>query len=466
MSRATALHETLLALFELGESDSAKFAAAMERVAPEDVAAVLTDFESEKKLFLFRALPSAELQAVVLEETDQQSHREILEGLAEKERHEVLGEMPVDDLVDHLEQLPEAEQRRLIATLEKEEAEDVRELLGYDPDTAGGMMTTEFITIRAGTTSREALAAIQGNLNVEVIAYVYVTDAGERLKGIVSIREILRASPSTLVDSYMATDVVKVGVDTDREEVASCFDKYNLAVVPVVDSVGRIRGIVTFDDVIDAMQEEHSEDMFRMAGTTSIHPLYERIHSDVGKRLPFLMMTMIGGLGVATILDRAGVRSIGTTTFVMMVIWVQLVCALSGNVAVVTSTVLVRALATGEIGVTRLRRAFWRAVFVNGIIAVILALLAGIEMYLFGWVTGEAGYRSSPVLGSLMLAVVASVTWAGLIGAAIPLVCHLSGKIDPAIASGPFVTVTCDISSSLIFFLIINALLQGVWTGA
>jgi magnesium transporter len=463
--RIAAFRETLLVIFGLEEGTPERLSAALARVAPEEVAAVLGDFSPEEKIRVFRALPGTEEQGVVLEEADQKTRRDVLEGITEEERRRIIGDMSVDDLVDHLEALEPAEQKRLIASLGKREARDVQELLAYEPDTAGGMMTTEFLTIPLGSTSRQALEKIQGNLGVEVISYVYLTDEERTLRGVVSIREILRASPATPVDSYADPDVVRVGVETDQEEVAKVFDKYNLTVVPVVDGRQRIRGIVTVDDVIDALQEEHSEDMLLMAGTTAVHPLHEPIRLDVLKRLPFLMITMLGGLIVATTLDFFANDVIGIVIFSKMVIWVHLVSALSGNVAVVTSTVLVRGLATGYVSAQGLRRALLREVLVGALVAVILATLAGLEIYAFGLLIGEAGFGAPRVILALVLGMAASVAWAGLVGAVIPIACRLSRAIDPALASGPFVTITCDISASLIFLLIISLVVGGEWPG-
>ena len=459
LERASALHETLLAVLGLGDPDRRSLGRILDLFAPEDVAAVLGDFEVEEKILIFKAISSKEDQGVVLEETDQQSHREILDALTEEERRAVIGEMPVDDLVDHLEELPEAEQKRLIATLDKEEAEDVEELLQYEPDTAGGMMTTEFITMPLALTSRAALAKIQGNLGAEVIAYVYIVDDNECLCGVVSIREILRATPDTVVDTYMERDVVRVAVDTDREEVAAVVERYNIAAIPVVDRQERIRGLVTFDDVMEAVQEEHSEDMLRMAGTTAVHPLYEPVRVDVAKRLPFLLITMTGGFGVVLVqnLFRGPMEAIEAGILVMMLPLAHVLSALSGNVAVVASTVLVRGLATQEVGVTRLRKALKREILVAILIPLILAPAAGLTLYVIGHMAGGHMeiYCRPLVIRSLMLGMLASVAWAGLIGAVVPIFCILSKIIDPAIASGPFVTVTCDISSSLIFLLIV-----------
>lgn len=456
--RVAALHETLVAIFGIGDVEPLKLAAVLAQVAPEEVAAIMADFSDEDKIVIFRALPGTEEQGVVLEETDQQSRRDILEGITEEERREIIGEMPVDDLVDHLEDLPSDEQKRLIATLGKKDAKDVRELLRYEPDTAGGMMTTEYIAVPVGSTSRKALEQVQGNLAMELISYVYITKEDETLGGVVSIREILKASPQTLVDEYAEKDVVHVRVDTDQEEVATIFDKYNLTAVPVVDQQGRIRGVVTVDDVIDALQEEHSEDMFRMAGTTAVNPIYEPVMSDVTKRLPFLMITLVGGLVVALTLDFFVENMITPFLFAKMVIWVHLVSALSGNVAVVTSTVLVRGLATGDIALQRLWRALGREALVGLVVAFILAALAAGEIYFFAYLTGEPGYAAPRVVLALVLAMAASVAWAGLIGAVVPVACRLSRRIDPAIASGPFVTITCDVSASIIFLLIIYSL--------
>lgn len=460
VDRASALHETLIALYELGRPDPEVLAATLEQVAPEDIAAVLRDLETEPMTEVFRAIPDAETQGTVLEDTDLQSRREILSALSEQERRRIIGEMPPDDLVDHLEHLPEAEQRRLIAGLGHEEAQDVEELLGYDPDTAGGMMTTEIVTIPLGSSSRHALELIQGTIDAEIINYVYVTEDGGFLRGVVSIRDILQSSPERKIDDYMETNVIKVHVNTDREEVAALSDRYSLQAVPVVDDFDRIRGIVTYDDIIEVVHEEHSEDMMRMAGTTSIHPLYEPLRVDVVRRLPFLFITMLGGIAVATVLDLFKRNILGVELFAAMVIWIHLVSALSGNVAVVTSTVMVRGLATGEVGKHRLRRAVLREFAVSILIAVTLAAGAAAIF----WIYSELGERSlgaghpygtGPALLALSAAMLASLAWAGLVGGIVPVICRLTGRIDPAIASGPFVTITCDISASCIFLLFI-----------
>jgi len=461
LDRAVALRETLVSLLLIDASESGALDACLERVAPEDVATVLGDFEPEQKAALFKAVTSVEAQATILEATDRGSRADILERLSEVERRDVLEEMPVDDLVDHLEELPADEQERIIDHLETAEAEDVRELRRYEPETAGGMMTSEFLSVPFSATSGEALAKIQGNLNAEVISHVYVVEPHEVLKGVVSIRDLLRARPETLVETYMETDLVKVGVDTDREDVGAIVDKYNFAVIPVVDDQNTIRGIVTFDDVLDAVQDEHSEDMLRMAGTTAIHPYYEPVYLGVAKRLPFLLVTLSGAFGVLLILQYyRGVLERGwgdaTVLFALVVPAIHLISGLSGNVAVVTSTVFVRAFATGEIGSGRLLRAVIQEVAVGGLIALIMAAI--VLAVLSSFALGTYGHGVILVVAGGLCA---SVTWAALIGAIVPVACRVSKIVDPAIASGPFVTIMVDVSASLIFFLFVVTFLKG-----
>ncbi len=451
-----ALRETLVSLSILGEEDLAALKGCLDRVAPEDVAVVLGDLDTEERLAIFKALPSVESRATVLEETDQQTRAGLLEGLSEEERSEVIGEMPVDDLVDALDELSEAEQERIIADLEEEEAEDVRELRQYEPDSAGGMMTSEFLAVPLGATSGEALATVQGNLNAEVISYVYVISGAGQLKGVVSIRDLLKARPETAVEEYMETDIVKVEVETDREEVAAVVDKYNLPVIPVVDSSGSIRGIVTFDDVLDAVQDEHSEDMLRMAGTTAIHPYYEPIYMGVAKRLPFLLVTLTGCIGVLLVQERF--KELITLPGLMLMVLpiVHLISGLSGNVAVVTSTVFVRGLATGEIYPGRISRAVWQELFIGLLIGLVIAVLVGLVLSLFF----QEKYGLDIIL-VVVCGLFASIAWAAVIGALVPVFCRRFG-IDPAIASGPFVTITVDISASFIFLLFVLLMLSDV----
>ncbi|HLU49864.1 MAG TPA: magnesium transporter [Planctomycetota bacterium] len=439
--------------------------ATLERVAPEDVAAVLGELSSEQKLEVYRALGSVELQARVLEETDEESYREILLGSSPEERIAVVKAMPIDELAWHLEELSDEEQARVLAELDLEDRRDVKELLQYDPDTAGRMMTTEFLYVPVTASSREALNHIQGNLSAEFINYIYVVARNGKLRGVISIRDILKATPDSRVESYMEDDVVRVHVRTDREEVAGVVEKYGLQAVPVVDDGDRLRGIITFDDIFEAVQEENTEDFMRLAGTTSVLPLYEPVHSDVLKRLPFLSVTMIGGFLVATVLDAFKINLIGVHIFAGIIIWAQLVSALSGNVAVVTSTVMVRGLATGVVGPKRLRRAVIRELLVAIILSLAFAVVVSVAFWVYDRFKDPAeiaarGFGTWQAIAALGSAIVVSLGWSGLVGGTVPLLCRLL-KIDPAIASGPFVTITCDLSASTIFLLFIAYVLGG-----
>ena len=448
--RATALRETLLTMFGLGTPSVETLRALLQKVAPEDVAAVLGDFSEEQTILLYQALPSTEAKGIVLEETDQQSGREILEALSETEHLEVLGELSVDDLADHLENLPDEARSNVLAKLEDADAERVEEVLRFGPDSAGRMMTTEFISIPEGITSRAALEVIQGNIRAEVIAYVYVLDAAGQLCGVASIRGLLAAKPDTPVRDHMTRDPIAVSVDTDREEVAALVDKYNLSVLPVVDHDGVMRGIVTFDDIIDAVQEEHSEDMLRMAGTVAIHPFYEPVHVGVAKRLPFLLLTMLGGLGfvlIKTMFD--GHIAVGVMDSTLAL--VPLMIALSGNVAIVSSTIMVRGLATGDINLSRLWKALGKEVTIGALIGLVLAVAVTVTLLILGPEIERLPYIAAMALcGSILVAAV--------IGASVPILCRLTGKIDPAIASGPFVTMLCDVSASFLFLLLVYLL--------
>ncbi len=452
--RAGALRENLAALFGIGTPDRDHLATVLSKVTPEDVAAVLADFGHDEKLLVFRAMPSDEERGIIIEETDQASRDIILESLSKDEKVATLGEMPVDDLVDHLEDLPEEDRAHVLANLEPEDAREVEELSRFAPDTAGGLMTTEFLSVPLNVTSKTALEEIQGNLDAETISYVYVLDDRKRLCGVVSIRDVLRAKPTVPVREYMKTDLITVDVHTDQEDVAAVANKYNLTVIPVVDEKHRLRGIVTVDDLLDAVEEEHSEDMLRMAGTVAVDPYHESVYTGVAKRLPFLGLTMVGGLGVVFLERMFESRGV----LAAALIYLPLLLGLSGNVAIVTSTVMVRGLATGEINLQRMWRALGHEFMIGTLIGIAVSLLVGL---LIGYALAED--ETPRGLGwALGCGLVVSVSCSALIGAMVPIGCRLSGRIDPAIASGPFVTMLCDLTAALVFFLVIDTLLGGV----
>ena len=456
--RAEALRETLTAVFGLGAPYEERLRAALTKVPAEDVADVLGDFDDEKTIQTFRCLPDDEARSVVIEETDQQSHDDIIEGISKEERLAVFGEMPVDDLVDHLEERPPEEKAAVLAQLEPEDARDVEELSQFGPETAGGLMTTEFLSVPLEVPSNEALATIQGNLDLEVITYVYVVDEREVLRGVVSIRDILRARPQSPIREYITAKPIAVNVETDQEEVAAVANKYNLDVVPVVDDEGRIRGIVTNDDIQDAVEEEHSEDMLRMAGTVERHP-YEPVVRSAVKRLPFLFVTMIGGLIVIALTKFFVGEELPAEAdhIVAVVAALPLLCALSGNVAIVASTVMVRGLATGEINLQRSRKAISHEVLIGFLLAIVLSIAVAVVLWL--WNDQRAGNHAAEIAVSVACGLFAAILWAALIGSVVPIACRLSGRIDPAIASGPFVTMLCDVSAAFIFLYFVAQLM-------
>lgn len=463
--REEALRETLRAVLELGEANQEHLEKIIGKVAPEDLAQVLSDFSEEEKLLLFKGLPTNEARGIAIEATDPQSQGEILEGLNDEERMALFGELPLDDLVDQLVTLPRAEQAKVIAGLETEEAREVEELRRYAPDTAGGMMNTEFITVDSHFTSRQALETIQGNLNLEVIAYVYVVDEERKLCGVASIRGILEAQPETPITAYMAQSPIAVTVDTDQEEVAAYVDKYNFAAIPVIDPDGRMKGLVTYDDVIDVVQEEHSEDMLRMAGTVAIHPFHESVWKGVFKRLPFLLVTMFGGLGILVVMKGFKGLIEAEHVYTISILLIPLLVGLSGNVAIVTSTIVVRGFATGEISRGRLWRALVKEVWIGVTLGILLGLLVALCLTgLLELISGiDGGEPQAPLPSSFRwvpaLALGVSVAFAAFLGGIVPVLCKLTRRIDPAIASGPFVTMLCDLSVSVIFLTLVFLLL-------
>lgn len=408
-----------------------------------DIAEVLEAVEGDDSRRWILGKLDDEEAALVVGELPPDLQIVILKLLDSGRVRSVLDKMSSDDIADLLGEAGTEEAKRILKLLEKEEAEEVTELLTYREDSAGGIMTTEFLALSENMTAEETIAKMrQLAPDAETVYYLYVVDDDEKLVGVLSLRELIVAQPGALLKDIMRRNVVSVNVATDREEVARVIRKYDLLAVPVVDDAGRIHGIVTFDDAMDVVEEETTEDIYKMAGagqTAGVDEL-RSAWARASKRLPWLVFLLFGDFLSANVIKGFTVT---LESFVALAYFIPILMDMGGNVGTQSFAIVVRGLATGEVDKRELFRAACREARVGVVVGAICGLLvAGIALL----------WQRSPTLGlvvggSLGLTLVV----AAVVGAMIPLVMENIG-VDSAVASGPFITTAIDVLALLIYF--------------
>ena len=273
-----------------------------------DILDVMENLDEEMKVKLFEVLP-IDVSASILEESGSEFFRTMLSLIDVQHGRNILEQMSLDDLTDILSELEEDERQRIINLLNKEDAEDVRKLLGYEEESTGGIMTTGYIEVNENMTAKEAIEHMRKNAeDAETIYYIYVVDNDEKLVGVLSLRELITARDSVVVADLMSENIISVYDDDDRELAVKLVSKYDLIAIPVVDRDNILRGIITVDDIIDVMEEEATEDLYKLAGSSEHErdvaekpdsTMLEQIVSSVRARIPWLLLILIGGLFTA-----------------------------------------------------------------------------------------------------------------------------------------------------------------------
>lgn len=407
-----------------------------------DLAEILRTLELEERVKLLSHLES-ERAAQVLFELDADEIPPLLEGLGSRASARILQEMSTDDAADLIGDLPEDQQTRYLGLMSGAEAEDVAELLEYGEETAGGIMTTEFVAINKELTADRAIQVLRETApDAETVYYVYVVNDHNQLVGVISLREMIVSAPDARIEDVMRTNVISVNVHTDQEEVARVVAKYDFLAIPVVGDDGELLGIITVDDVLDVIEEEATEDYLRLANVHQERYLELGDLQRAGRRLPWLMALLFGALLAGSVIKFFEDTLAG---IVALAFFMPVMAGGPGNVATQTLAVVVRGLATGEVDSRRVFGVIFKEIRVGMIVgAVSGVVLAGIAAF---W------------LDSLMLGVVvgtslaAGMVVATVIGSLFPLLISRLG-VDPALASGPFITTVMDVISLMIYFTV------------
>jgi magnesium transporter len=413
-----------------------------------DLAAVFGFLTLREQEALFDLMDSVEQKAGFFSELGEELLVELIEDMPPEKVAEILEQMPTDDVADLIGKLSDDRSKALLDLMTKEGSEEVEGLLGYDAETAGGIMVPDFIALKEETTARDAIEALQKEyVDVEMPFYLYAVDDHDHLSGVISLRQLVVVPPETKLISLMTTDVVSVQTNMDQEEVAKIVARYNILAVPVVDESSRLVGIVTVDDVIDIIREEATEDILKMAGAGEDLVESHSVLKSTRIRLPWLLASWIGGVIAFFVI---GHFESSLRKLVYLAAFIPIIMGMGGNIGTQSSTIVVRGLATGRFNLKQI----WEVVSKELSIGFLLGFVYGILLGLVAHLRYDAG-RLGVAVG---LAVISSMTIAGLMGSLMPMV-FARINVDPAVATGPFVTTSIDIISVFFYFQIAALLL-------
>jgi magnesium transporter len=397
---------------------------------------------------LFDMITDVEQKGIMFSELEEDIFQDLIEDMPIEAIVNILESMPADDVADIIGRLPEGRSQDILDKMKKAESEEVEDLLRYDDDTAGGIMVPDFIALKEDVTAREAIESLQKeHSDVEMAFYLYVVDEYGKLVGVSSLRQLVVVPPDTPLKEFMSTDVFSVQTDMDQEEVARIVARYDILAVPVVDDANRLVGVVTVDDVIDILRKEATEDILKMAGAGEEFVETKSILKSTRIRLPWLFASCLGGLFAFFII---GKFESSILKYAYLAAFIPVIMGMGGNIGTQSSTIVVRGLATGRLNV----RDIWSVVLKELSIGIILGLVYGA---LIGSVA-QLRYSMEALAISVALAVVSSMSVAALVGSLVPMG-FARVNIDPAVATGPFVTTAIDIISVFFYFMIATTLL-------
>ncbi|WP_407723567.1 magnesium transporter [Ruminococcus sp. JL13D9] len=422
---------------------------------PYDIAAVFEELQDEKTPILFRILPK-ELAAETFVEMDEDTQEFLIHGFSDSELKEIVNELFVDDAVDIIEEMPANVVKRILRQADKDMRREINELLKYPEDSAGSIMTTEFIVLRPDMTAEMAIKRIRRTgVDKETIYTCYVTDENNRLIGITTVKDLLLAEDDDTVKDMMEENVISVHTLDDQEQVAQLFSNYDFLALPVVDNEQRLVGIVTIDDAIDVIREEATEDFEKMAAVlpsdkpymkTSVWGIYK-------KRVPWLLILMLSATFTSTIISSFDGM---LASVIILSSFIPMITGSGGNAGSQASVSVIRALSLGEIEFKSMFVVLWKELRVAFFCGLTLAVANFVKLMIFD-LRGHDNALFIALVVSLTL--VGTIIMAKLVGASLPL---LSSKIglDPAVMANPLITTVCDSLSLLIYFGVASMVLQ------
>ncbi|MCC6649575.1 MAG: magnesium transporter [Candidatus Eisenbacteria bacterium] len=431
-------------------------------LAADDLQETWRILTTEDRLEAFLDLPRAEAEDFFLDLSARDQY-ELISAMPVAQRRSWMRLLPPDDAVDVVQEAEEhAERYELLALLDEQTKNEVTALLAYAEDDAGGLMTPSYARVRPDVSVDEAIAYLrrQGRDRLEHVNYVYVLDADQRLLGIVSFRDLFTAAPSRTVRDIMSADIVSAQEDTDQEALGQLFAQHDLQAIPVVDAEGRMKGIVTVDDIVDVLQEEATEDIQKIGGTEALDaPYLEVTFSEMlKKRVVWLAVLFVGESLTAIAMGRFEDE---IAKAVVLTLFIPLIISSGGNSGSQASTLVIRAMALGEVTLSDWWRVVSREIIQGFSMGAILAVLGFLRVVAWQSAFHSYGEHYVRVAIAVSLSVVGVVMFGTMVGSMLPFILKRIG-LDPASASAPFVATLVDVTGIVIYFTFASLLLRGV----
>ena len=439
------------ALTLLGEKKFSQLKQLLSEMNPVDIAGILEEMPQESLPLVYRLLPK-ELAAEAFAEMDKDLQEILIQAFSDKELQEVLDELYLDDAVDIIEEMPANVVKRILRQTKPEVRKKINEILHYPEDSAGSIMTIEYVDLKKDMTVEDAFSRIRAiGVDKETIYTCYVTNQDRKLEGLVTVRELLLSPKTAVIGDIMQTHVIAASTLDDKEAVANQLQKYDFLALPVVDQEYRLIGIVTFDDAMDVLQEENTEDMEMMAAITPTGKPYLKTNTIElwKKRVPWLLLLMVSATFTGKIIqayESALAAQVVLTAFIPMLM------DTGGNAGSQTSVTIIRGLSLGEIRMSDLFKIIWKETRVAILCGLTLSLANFSKMMLLD----RVGLSVSLVV---CLTLVVTVTIAKITGCVLPIAAKRIG-FDPAVMASPFITTIVDALSLIVYFNFASMLLH------
>ena len=430
MEETARLTESIKELLSGGREE--RLGQVLEDAYPADIATALRELPLPERVHVFRLLPPTHAGAV-LSELDDQTLLELVRALDEHEVSRILDRMPPDHVVEVVEELPKEQADKILDLMEEEKSEEVQELLEYPENTAGRLMSREFVAVHENATVAQAIEHIRKAATGEDAFYLYVLDDHDHLVGLVPLHRLLTADPAVPVRTIRKEDVETVAVDTDQEEVARLVQRYNVIEVPVVDSSHRLLGTISVDDVIDVIHEEATEDIQRLGGVPGDETVLDPPEAVFTKRLIWRMINLGTAVLAASVIGlfEASIQALAT-----LAVFMPIVASMGGIGTTQTATVVIRGIALGEMTSGVVRRVLWKEIW----LAFMTGMANGLVLALIAYLWKGSGLLAV-ILG---VALIFTMVVAAVAGTLVPIALR-AFRVDPAIASGVIITTFTDV---------------------